>query len=151
MFQGSIVAIITPWKNGRLDKDAFANLIEFQIENGTRGIVPCGTTGESATMTHEEHHQVIAFTIEQVRKRVAVIAGAGSNATAEALSLTKKAKELGADAALLISPYYNKPTQEGIYRHYKLICRAVGDALDRLQLPRANGQFRGAGHGRAIE
>lgn len=119
--RGSIVAIITPWKNGALDKEAMARLIEFQIENGTAAIVPCGTTGESATMTHAEHHEVVRFTVEQVRGRVPVIAGTGSNATAEALDLTNKARELGADAALLISPYYNKPTQEGIFQHYKKI------------------------------
>jgi 4-hydroxy-tetrahydrodipicolinate synthase len=123
MFQGSIVAIVTPWKDGKLDKEAFANLIEYQIENGTSAIVPCGTTGESATMTHAEHQEVIAFTVKQVRKRVPVIAGTGSNATHEAVDLTLKAKEAGADAALLISPYYNKPTQEGIYQHYKTIAR----------------------------
>ncbi|NQU44012.1 4-hydroxy-tetrahydrodipicolinate synthase [bacterium] len=123
MLKGSIVAIITPWKDGKLDRDALANLIEFQIENGTSAIVPCGTTGESATMTHQEHRDVIQFTIEQVNKRVAVIAGTGSNATAEALDLTLHAKKAGADGALLISPYYNKPTQEGIYQHYKYIAR----------------------------
>ena len=139
MFQGSIVAIITPWKNGKLDKDALARLIEFQIENGTKGIVPAGTTGESATMTHDEHHQVIAFTVEQVRKRVAVIAGTGSNSTDEALSLTRKAKELGADGALLISPYYNKPTQEGIYQHYKFIAEKVAIPLVVYNCPSRTG------------
>lgn len=126
MFQGSIVAIITPWKDGKLDKDAFANLIDFQIENGTAAIVPCGTTGESATMAHEEHHEVVQFTIEHVKKRVPVIAGAGSNSTAEAISLTEKARDMGADATLHISPYYNKPTQDGIYEHYK----AIADKAD---------------------
>ncbi len=121
MFKGSIVAIITPWKNGKFDKDAMAGLIDFQIENGTSAIVPCGTTGESATMSHAEHVEVIEFTVEQVRKRVPVIAGTGSNCTSEALEMTKKAKELGADGALLISPYYNKPTQEGIYGYFKRI------------------------------
>ena len=121
MFQGSIVAIITPWKDGALDKDKFADLIEFQIENGTSAIVPCGTTGESATMSHAEHIEVIDFTVKLVRNRVPVIAGTGSNATQEAIELTQKAKELGADASLSISPYYNKPTQEGIYQHFKKI------------------------------
>jgi 4-hydroxy-tetrahydrodipicolinate synthase len=125
MFKGSIVAIVTPWKNGKLDKDAFAKLIEFQIENGTSAIVPCGTTGESATMDYPEHHEVVAFTIERVKGRVPVIAGTGSNSTSEAISLTRKAKELGADAALLLSPYYNKPMQEGLYQHYKSVAEAV--------------------------
>ena len=121
MFQGSFVAIITPWKDGKIDKDGLAKLIDFQIEGGTSGIVPCGTTGESATMTHAEHCEVIRFTIERVAGRVPVVAGTGSNSTAEALELTAKAKDLGADGALLISPYYNKPTQEGIFQHYKKI------------------------------
>jgi 4-hydroxy-tetrahydrodipicolinate synthase len=121
MFQGSIVAIVTPWKNGKFDKDAFANLVEFQIENGTSAIVPVGTTGESATMSYEEHHEVVEFCIQQVRGRVPVIAGAGSNSTSEALELTLHAKKVKADGALLLSPYYNKPMQEGIYQHYKTI------------------------------
>lgn len=125
MFQGSYCAIITPWKNGEFDRDTFANLVEFQISNGTKGIVPVGTTGESATMTHREHEEAIAFTVEQVRGRVPVVAGTGSNATAEALSLTRRAKEMGADGALLISPYYNKPTQEGLYQHYRYIAERV--------------------------
>ncbi|HBF34793.1 TPA: 4-hydroxy-tetrahydrodipicolinate synthase [Candidatus Sumerlaeota bacterium] len=123
MFQGSITAIITPFKNGKFDKDAFANLIEYQIANGTTAIVPCGTTGESATMSHAEHHEVIAFAVEQVRHRIQVIAGTGSNSTSEALDLTIAARDLGADAALLISPYYNKPMQEGIYLHYTTIAQ----------------------------
>ncbi len=139
MFQGSIVAIITPWKEGALDRDAFADLVEFQIENGTSAIVPCGTTGESATMTHEEHREVIHFTLERVAGRVPVIAGTGSNSTAEALDLTKKAKELGADAALLISPYYNKPTQEGIYQHYKAIAEAAAIPLVVYNCPGRTG------------
>lgn len=121
MFSGSYVAIVTPFKKGKVDYDTLANLIEFQIKNGTDGIVPCGTTGESATLTHEEHEEVIRFTIEVVKKRIPVIAGTGSNSTQEAVKLTLSAQKLGADAALLISPYYNKPTQKGIYEHYKYI------------------------------
>ena len=121
MFKGSFVAIVTPFKNGKVDYDTFKKLIEFQIKEGTNGIVPCGTTGESATLSHQEHEEVIKFTIDTVAKRVPVIAGTGSNSTIEALKLTRSAKDMGADAALLISPYYNKPTQKGIYEHYKYL------------------------------
>jgi 4-hydroxy-tetrahydrodipicolinate synthase len=125
MFSGSLVAIVTPFKNNKLDERAFGDLIEWQIANGTNGIVPCGTTGESATLTHEEHHRVVKLAVEIAKRRVPVIAGAGSNSTDEAISLTKHAKEAGADGALLITPYYNKPTQEGLYRHYKAVAEAV--------------------------
>lgn len=121
MFRGSIVAIVTPFRDGKVDEKALRELIEFQIENGTDGIVPCGTTGESATLSLDEHERVIALTIEAANKRVPVIAGTGSNNTAEAVRLTKHAKTAGADAALLITPYYNKPTQEGLYQHYKKV------------------------------
>ena len=114
-----------PFKNGKLDERAFGDLIEWQIKNGTNGIVPCGTTGESATLTHEEHHRVVKLSVEVAKRRVPVIAGTGSNSTDEAISLTKHAKETGADGALLITPYYNKPTQEGLYRHYKAVAEAV--------------------------
>jgi len=135
MFTGSLVAIVTPFKNGRVDERALVDLIEFQIANGTDGIVPCGTTGESATLTHEEHNQVIRLTIEAVRRRVPVIAGTGSNSTAEAIALTKHAQQAGADAALLITPYYNKPTQEGLFRHYKAIADAVELPLVLYNIP----------------
>ncbi len=125
MFSGSLVAIVTPFKSGKLDERAFGDLIEWQIKNGTNGIVPCGTTGESATLTHEEHHRVVKLSVEVAKRRVPVIAGTGSNSTDEAISLTKHAKEAGADGALLITPYYNKPTQEGLYRHYKAVAEAV--------------------------
>ena len=125
MFTGSIIAIVTPFRKGKLDERAFGDLIEWQIANGTNGIVPCGTTGESATLTHEEHHRVVKLTVEVAKRRVPVIAGTGSNSTDEAISLTKHAKEAGADGALLITPYYNKPTQEGLYRHYKAVAEAV--------------------------
>lgn len=125
MFAGSFVAQVTPFKNGRVDEQALAAMIEWQIESGTHGIVPCGTTGESATLSHEEHTQVVKLAVEVVNKRVPVIAGTGSNSTAEAIQLTREAQEVGADGALMISPYYNRPTQEGIYQHYKAVARAV--------------------------
>ncbi len=123
MFKGALVAIVTPFANGTVDEEALRSLIEFHIENGTRGIVPCCTTGESPTLRHDEHKRVIEITVAQVKKRVPVVAGAGSNNTAEAIDLTKYAKAVGADAALHITPYYNKPTQEGIYRHYAAIAK----------------------------
>lgn len=122
---GAITAIVTPFKNGKVDEEGFRELIEWQISEGINGLVPCGTTGESATLTHEEHEQVIKICVEQTKKRVPVIAGAGSNNTAEAIRLTRFAKEVGADAALSITPYYNKPTQEGLYQHFKAIAREV--------------------------
>jgi 4-hydroxy-tetrahydrodipicolinate synthase len=125
MFTGSLIAIVTPFRKGQLDERAFGDLIEWQIANGTNGIVPCGTTGESATLTHEEHHRVVKLAVEVARRRVPVIAGTGSNSTDEAISLTRHAKEAGADGALLITPYYNKPTQEGLYRHYKAVAESV--------------------------
>ncbi len=125
MFKGSIVAIVTPFKEGRVDEDSFRDLIEFQIENGTSGIVPCGTTGESATLTVEEHGRVIDITVEAVKGRVPVIAGTGGNSTAEAIELTGHAKASGVDATLQVTPYYNKPTQEGLYQHFKAIAEAV--------------------------
>lgn len=125
MFKGAIVAIVTPFKNGKVDEAALRGLIEFQIENGTDGIVPCGTTGESPVLSHEEHERVIEITVEAVRKRVAVIAGTGSNSTSEALRLTKHAHEVGADGALVVCPYYNRPSQEGLYQHYKKLAEEV--------------------------
>ncbi len=125
MFRGSIVAIVTPFKNGKVDEPAYKKLIEFQIKNGTSGIVPCGTTGESPTLSHEEHNRVIELCIETVNKRVPVIAGTGSNSTSEAITLTQHAAKAGADGALVVSPYYNKPTQEGLYQHFKAIAQSV--------------------------
>jgi 4-hydroxy-tetrahydrodipicolinate synthase len=126
MFKGSMVAIVTPFDaQGRVDEEKYRELIEFQIENGTDVIVPCGTTGESATLDYQEHDQVIKVCIEQVKGRVPVIAGTGSNATAEAIELSAHAKKMGADGVLLVSPYYNKPSQEGLYQHYKAIAEAV--------------------------
>jgi 4-hydroxy-tetrahydrodipicolinate synthase len=125
MFGGAIVAIVTPFKNGKVDEDALRQLIEEQIAAGTDGIVPCGTTGESTTLSHEEHDRVIEVTIDAVRKRVPVIAGTGSNSTAEALRLTRHAWEAGAEGALMVCPYYNRPTQEGLYQHYRSIAEEV--------------------------
>ena len=125
MFKGSIVAIVTPFKNGKVDEKALGDLIEWHIAEGTNAIVPCGTTGESATLDYEEHYRVIEITVKAVNKRVPVIAGTGANSTDETIMITEKAKKLGADAALLVSPYYNKPTQEGLYRHHKKIAEAV--------------------------
>jgi 4-hydroxy-tetrahydrodipicolinate synthase len=125
MFSGSLVALVTPFKNGKIDEKRLAELIEWHIRSGTHGIVPCGTTGESATLSHEEHTRVVKLVVESVKKRVPVIAGTGSNCTAEAIRLTREAQEVGADGALMISPYYNRPTQEGIYQHYKAVAEAV--------------------------
>lgn len=139
MFTGSLVAIVTPFRKGKVDEQAFANLIEWQIASGTNGIVPCGTTGESATLSHEEHNRVIELAVEIVRRRVPVIAGTGSNSTEEAIALTKHAKHAGADGALLITPYYNKPTQEGLYRHYKAVAEAVDVPLVLYNIPGRTG------------
>ncbi|MBW1773463.1 MAG: 4-hydroxy-tetrahydrodipicolinate synthase [Deltaproteobacteria bacterium] len=125
MFKGSIVAIVTPFKDGKVDEESYRQLIEFQIENGTSAIVPCGTTGESATLKMEEHARVIDIAVEAVNKRVPVIAGTGGNSTSEAIELTEHAKKVGADATLQVTPYYNKPTQEGLYQHFKAIAKAV--------------------------
>ncbi|MGV7227371.1 MAG: 4-hydroxy-tetrahydrodipicolinate synthase [Nitrospirales bacterium] len=125
MFSGSLVAIVTPFSKGKFDEKAMADLIEFHIANGTDGIVPCGTTGESATLTPDEHERVVAVTVEVVNKRITVIAGTGSNSTDEAIIFTKHAKAVGADGALLITPYYNKPTQEGLFRHFEAVAKAV--------------------------
>jgi len=125
MFKGSIVAIVTPFNKGKVDFEKLRELVEFQIEGGTDAIVPCGTTGESSTLDYDEHMDVIKTVIAQVKKRVPVIAGTGSNSTQEAIELSQKAKEAGADGVLLVTPYYNKPTQEGLVRHYTAIAEAV--------------------------
>ena len=125
MFSGAFTAIVTPFKNGQVDEKAFKNLIRFGMDGGVNGFVPCGTTGESPTLSHEEHNRVVEMTVKEVSGQVKVIAGTGSNSTAEAISLTRHAKQVGVDAALLVSPYYNKPTQEGLYNHFKAIAEAV--------------------------
>ena len=125
MFTGSIVAIVTPFRNDAIDEEKLRELVEFQIANGTDGIVPCGTTGEASTLDYDEHDRVIEIVVHQTNKRVPVIAGTGSNSTREAIEMTAHARKLGADGALLVTPYYNKPSQEGLYRHYKAIAEAV--------------------------
>jgi 4-hydroxy-tetrahydrodipicolinate synthase len=135
MFRGSIVAIVTPFRKGKVDEKALGNLIEWHIKEGTNAIVPCGTTGESATLDYKEHFRVIKFTVEVVNNRVPVIAGTGANATDETIMITREAKKSGADAALLVSPYYNKPTQEGLYRHYKAVAEAVKLPLILYNVP----------------
>lgn len=139
MFKGSMVAIVTPFRNGKVDEKAFGDLIEFQIMSGTDVIVPCGTTGESATLSHEEHRRVVELTVKIVNKRVPVIAGSGSNSTSETLELTQHAKKAGADGALLITPYYNKPTQEGLYRHFKLVAGSVDIPVVLYNVPGRTG------------
>ena len=124
-FQGSIVALVTPFENGHVDEAKIRELVEFHVAHGTDGIVPCGTTGESPTLSHEEHRRVIEIVVEAARGRLAVIAGTGSNCTREAIELTRHAKAVGADGALLVNPYYNKPTQEGLYQHFRAIAEAV--------------------------
>ena len=125
-FQGSITALITPFSNGKVDAEAFRKFVKWQIDQGTHGLVPCGTTGESPTLSHDEHREVVELCIEAASGRVPVIAGTGSNSTAEAVELTLHAKRAGADGVLVVTPYYNKPTQEGLYLHYK----AINDCAD---------------------
>ncbi|HUZ74857.1 MAG TPA: 4-hydroxy-tetrahydrodipicolinate synthase [Stellaceae bacterium] len=126
MFKGSLVALITPFRDGAVDEKAFQNFVDWQVGEGTHGVVPCGTTGESPTLSHAEHKRVVELCIAVAKGRVPVIAGTGSNSTEEAIDLTRHAKTAGADAALVVTPYYNKPTQEGLYQHYK----AIHDAVD---------------------
>lgn len=135
MFHGVITALVTPFRNGKIDEDAFRAHIERQIEAGVNAIVPAGTTGEAATLSHKEHKDIVRIAVEQTRGRVPVIAGAGSNSTRETLELTQAAKDAGADAALLISPYYNKPTQEGLFQHYKAVAEAVHFPLILYNVP----------------
>jgi len=135
IFRGAFVAIVTPFTDGRVDEQALVDLIEFHIANGTHGIVPCGTTGESATMSHDEHHRVVELTVKAVNGRVPVVAGSGSNSTAEAIDLTRHARQAGADGALMVSPYYNKPSQEGLYQHYKAVAEAVDIPIILYNVP----------------
>jgi 4-hydroxy-tetrahydrodipicolinate synthase len=135
MFKGSIVAIVTPFKKGKVDEKALGDLIEWHVKQGTNAIVPCGTTGESATLDYKEHYRVIEIAVKAVRGRVPVIAGTGANSTDETIMITKEAKKLKADAALVVAPYYNKPTQEGLYRHYKAVADAVKIPLVLYNVP----------------
>ena len=130
MFRGYLTALITPFRDGKVDEDAYRDFVDWQIEEGAAGLVPCGTTGESPTLSHDEHRRVTELCIEVAAGRVPVVAGTGSNSTEEAISLTRHARDAGADGALLVMPYYNKPTQEGMYAHYK----AVNDAVDIPQI-----------------
>jgi len=124
-FQGSFVALVTPFRNGQVDEAKLRELVEFQISNGTDGLIPCGTTGESPTLSHDEHKRVVEIVVEAARKRVHVVAGTGSNSTREAIDLTKHAERAGASGALVVNPYYNKPTQEGLYQHYRAVAESV--------------------------
>lgn len=135
MFKGAFTALITPFRDGMVDEKALRDLIEFQISEGIDGLVPCGTTGESATLTHDEHKRVVEITIDAAAGRVPVIAGTGSNSTVETVELTGHAKEAGADAALLITPYYNKPTQEGLYRHFAKVAEEVDIPIILYNVP----------------
>ncbi|HTT75964.1 MAG TPA: 4-hydroxy-tetrahydrodipicolinate synthase [Candidatus Binataceae bacterium] len=139
MFSGALSALITPFRDGHVDEKALRDLIEWQIQAGVDGLVPCGSTGESATLSHDEHERVIEIAVRQARRRVPVVAGTGSNATAEAIRLTAHAREVGADGALMISPYYNKPTQEGIYQHYKAVAEAVDIPIVVYNIPGRTG------------
>ncbi|MBO4317594.1 MAG: 4-hydroxy-tetrahydrodipicolinate synthase [Mailhella sp.] len=139
MIRGAITALALPFKNGEIDEESYRRHIEWQIEQGIHGLVPCGTTGESATLSHEEHERAIKICIDQVKGRVPVIAGSGSNNTTEAIRLTKFAKQAGADAALLITPYYNKPTQEGIFRHFETIAKEVSLPMVVYNVPGRTG------------
>ena len=135
MFKGSNVALITPFKNNELDVDTYIKLIHFHIENGTHGLVPAGTTGESPTLSHDEHQKVIELCIKESNGKIPVIPGTGSNSTKEAISLTKHAEKVGADGALIVTPYYNKPTQEGLYQHYKAINDNCGIPIIIYNIP----------------
>jgi 4-hydroxy-tetrahydrodipicolinate synthase len=139
MFTGSMVALITPFKDGKVDRESLEALVEFHIQSGTHGIVPCGTTGESATLSHQEHDEIIKAVIKAVNNRLPVIAGTGSNSTDEAVRLTCEAEKSGADGALMISPYYNRPTQEGIYQHYKKVASEVGIPIIVYNIPGRTG------------
>ena len=135
MFEGSFVAIVTPFKNGEVDASALRELIEFHIVNGTNGIVPCGTTGESATLSHAEHEEVIRISVETCKGRIPVLAGTGSNATQEAIELTLRAQKIGANGALLITPYYNKPTQEGLFQHFSAVAKEADIPIILYNVP----------------
>lgn len=134
-FRGSFTALVTPFKDGKIDEEGIRKLVDWQIENGTNGLVPVGTTGESPTLSHDEHAQVVEICLSEARGRVPVIAGAGSNATAEAVSLARHAEQVGADAVLVVTPYYNKPTQEGLFRHFKAVNDAIGIPIIIYNIP----------------
>jgi 4-hydroxy-tetrahydrodipicolinate synthase len=135
MFHGLYTALITPFKNGRLDEEAFQSFVNWQITEGVHGVVPCGTTGESATLSHDEHKRIVSLCVEVAKGRAKVLAGSGSNSTEEAIMLTRHALQAGADGALIVAPYYNKPTQEGLYQHYKAIAQAVDIPIVIYNIP----------------
>jgi len=139
MFKGAFTAIVTPFSGGQIDTQALRNHVDFQIEKGINGLVPCGTTGEASTLSHNEHIEVVRITVEHAAGRVPVIAGSGSNSTTEALELTRRVKEVGADAALMITPYYNKPTQEGLYQHFSTIAKEVDIPIMLYNVPGRTG------------
>jgi len=134
-FRGSFTALVTPFKNGAVDENAFRSLVDWQVAEGTRGLVPVGTTGESPTLSHEEHKLVVEWCVDQAKGRVPVVAGAGSNSTREAVELSRHAEQAGANAVLVVTPYYNKPTQEGLYRHYKAISDSIGIPIIIYNIP----------------
>src|SRR3954454_3874977 len=134
-FKGSFTALVTPFQNGSVDETAFRSLVDWQIAEGTDGLVPVGTTGESPTLSHDEHNRVVEWCIDQAKGRVPVIAGAGSNSTAEAVELSRHAERAGADAVLIVTPYYNKPTQEGLYEHFKAVKYGFGIPIIMYNIP----------------
>src|SRR5882724_7320620 len=134
-FRGSFTALVTPFKNGSVDEQMFRDIVEWQVAEGTNGLVPVGTTGESPTLSHDEHRRVVELCVEQAAGRVPVIAGAGSNSTQEAIEFARHAEQVGADAVLVVTPYYNKPTQEGLYQHYKAINDAIGIPILIYNIP----------------
>jgi 4-hydroxy-tetrahydrodipicolinate synthase len=139
MFSGAFTAVVTPFKGGAVDEDALKGLIRFGIDGGVSGFIPCGTTGESPTLSHEEHNQVVEFTVKEVAGQVKVIAGTGSNSTREAMALSRHAQEVGADAVLLVNPYYNKPTQEGLYRHFRSVAESIDIPVILYNIPGRTG------------
>lgn len=139
MFTGSLVALVTPFRDGKLDEEALRKNIQFQIKNGTSGLVPCGTTGESPTLSEEEHRRVIEIAVEEAKGKIPVVAGTGTNSTEKTVELTRTAKEIGADGALVITPYYNKPTQEGLYQHFKAVAQAVDIPMVVYNVPGRTG------------
>lgn len=139
MFTGSIVALVTPFKNGKVDYKSLGKLVEFHLKNGTSGILPCGTTGESPTLTYEEHEEVVRFVVQAVKKKVPVVAGTGSNSTQETIELSQAAKKDGADGLLLVVPYYNKPTQKGLYAHFRKVAEEVDLPIILYNIPGRTG------------
>lgn len=139
MFKGSCVALVTPFKNGKIDEEKIKELVNFHIQNSTNALLPCGTTGESATLTPEEHLRVVEIVVQETKKRIPVIAGSGTNSTEKTIHMTKKVKEIGADAALIVCPYYNKPTQKGLYQHYKKIAEETNFPIIIYNIPSRTG------------